>query len=579
MSSRFGNPLLAEAIRLAKAKELAKKKEGEEEGKISKNEGNKKSYVKNVKSGTSRWEVSQEESGKEKSGKHHSPIRWDNNLKGDSNGHENGARGSFQTKMAERAHAEIQAFRQRMAEVKAAGEDKGKAPEEMVRNSDFGSEVASAHVSGDVAEERDLGADLDELDSDEPSGSMQAEEEAEMGPERPIDTLQESEVVEAYPEMSQSSTSMEVDSSGSDAKDDDDDDTQHCEEASVPFKRRISMLNECRSVENYEKLNRISEGTYGVVYRARDLETGEMCALKKLKLDKEQTGFPLTSIREINILLALEHPSIVNVSEVVMGTRNPDPRDDMVFMVMEYADHDLKAVMDKRMKQPFSIAEVKCLMTQLLSGIAYLHENWVLHRDLKTSNILYTNKGQLKICDFGLARQYSSYPKQYTRLVVTLWYRAPELLLGTRKYSTAVDMWSVGCIMAELLSKKPIFNGQSEIQQLDLIFKTLGYPNEETWPGVSEYPYAKKMKITGPIDSLLRKKFPPPGPVFDGRPTLSDSGFDLLTRLLAICPERRISAEEALQHRWFQEHPLPKDPTMMPTFPGTNESLHGRRHR
>lgn len=289
--------------------------------------------------------------------------------------------------------------------------------------------------------------------------------------------------------------------------------------------------------------------------------------MKKLKLDKEQTGFPLTSIREINILLALEHPSIVNVSEVVMGTRNPDPRDDMVFMVMEYADHDLKAVMDKRMKQPFSIAEVKCLMTQLLSGIAYLHENWVLHRDLKTSNILYTNKGQLKICDFGLARQYSSYPKQYTQLVVTLWYRAPELLLGmtvaarfthnysslkhfsalfiafffslgTRKYSTAIDMWSVGCIMAELLSKKPIFNGQSEIQQLDLIFKTLGYPNEEIWPGVLEYPYAKKMKITGPAESQLRKKFPPPGPVFDGRPTLSDSGFDLLTRLLALCPVR-----------------------------------------
>lgn len=219
-------------------------------------------------------------------------------------------------------------------------------------------------------------------------------------------------------------------------------------------------------------------------YRARDKDTGQICALKKLKLEQEQSGFPLTSIREINILLALEHPSIVNVSEIVMGPKTPDPRKDMVFMVMEYADHDLKAVMDKRMKTPFSIAEVKCLMLQLLSGIAYLHEHWVLHRDLKTSNILYTNKGQLKICDFGLARQYSSFPKQYTQLVVTLWYRAPELLLGAKNYSTAIDMWSVGCIMGELLSKSPLFTGHSEIPQMDQIFKTLGYPNEEIWPGM-----------------------------------------------------------------------------------------------
>lgn len=128
--------------------------------------------------------------------------------------------------------------------------------------------------------------------------------------------------------------------------------------------------------------------------------------------------------------------------------------------------------------------------------------------------------------------------------MATTWLQLVTILecivfcVGTRKYSTAVDMWSVGCIMAELLSKKPLFTGQSEVQQLDLIFKALGYPNEKTWPGVSEYPYAKKMKITGPSDSRLRKHFPPPGPVFDGKPTLSDSGFDLLKRLLAICPVR-----------------------------------------
>jgi cell division cycle 2-like protein len=150
-----------------------------------------------------------------------------------------------------------------------------------------------------------------------------------------------------------------------------------------------------------------------------------VCALKKVKLEKERDGFPLTSVREINVLLSLAHPNIVNVSEVVVGSSL-----DSVFMVMEYADHDLKSVMERRLTQPFSTAEVKCLMRQLLAGTAYLHHNWVLHRDLKTSNILYTNAGQLKICDFGLARQYGSPLKPYTHLVVTLWYRAPELLLG-----------------------------------------------------------------------------------------------------------------------------------------------------
>ena len=265
--------------------------------------------------------------------------------------------------------------------------------------------------------------------------------------------------------------------------------------------------------------------------RARDRETGEVCALKKVKLEKERDGFPLTSVREINVLLSLAHPNIVNVSEVVVGSSL-----DSVFMVMEYADHDLKSVMERRLTQPFSTAEVKCLMRQLLAGTAYLHHNWVLHRDLKTSNILYTNAGQLKICDFGLARQYGSPLKPYTHLVVTLWYRAPELLLGepsslvtrravcvlcvsghrkraastraalfcvlffswaegasavwparppagARTYSTAVDVWSCGCILAELLLKGPLFAGKNELAQIDQIFKTLGTPTPDTWPG------------------------------------------------------------------------------------------------
>jgi cell division cycle 2-like protein len=182
------------------------------------------------------------------------------------------------------------------------------------------------------------------------------------------------------------------------------------------------MLEGCRSVFKYERLNEINEGTYGKVYKARDKKTGEFVALKKVKMDVgrdrhlEEYGFPLTSLREINILMSFDHPSIVKVKEVVMGDL------DSVFMVMEYMEHDLKGV-TQAMKQPFSTSEVKCLMLQLLEGVKYLHDNWVLHRDLKTSNLLLNNKGELKVCDFGMSRQYSSPLKPYTSLVVTLWYR------------------------------------------------------------------------------------------------------------------------------------------------------------
>ena len=207
--------------------------------------------------------------------------------------------------------------------------------------------------------------------------------------------------------------------SQSDTDSGDDDDSRGTLEPTLvaPPQRSLNMLQGCRSVDEFERLNRIDEGTYGVVYRARDKKTGEIVALKKVKMEKEKEGFPLTSLREINILLSLHHPSIVDVKEVVVGSSL-----DSIFMVMEYMEHDLKGLMET-MKQPFSQSEVKCLMLQLLEGSKYLHDNWVLHRDLKTSNLLLNNRGDLKICDFGLARQYGSPLKPYTHLVVTLWYR------------------------------------------------------------------------------------------------------------------------------------------------------------
>eukprot|EP00164_Ancoracysta_twista_P011036 GFYU01016859.1.p2 GENE.GFYU01016859.1~~GFYU01016859.1.p2 ORF type:complete len:245 (-),score=54.56 GFYU01016859.1:4-738(-) len=216
-----------------------------------------------------------------------------------------------------------------------------------------------------------------------------------------------------------------------------------------PYKRtyipkRLPVLTGCRSVDNFRRLNHIQDGAYGAVFRAEDMTTGKIVALKKIKMDKEREGFPLTSLREVNLLLSCKHPNILEVKEVVVGSNMYS-----IFLVMEYMEHDLKSLLDE-MKQTYLASEVKCLMLQLLSAMEYLHDNWILHRDLKSSNLLLNNKGVMKVADFGLARMYGDPIKPYTPVVVTLWYRAPELLLGTETYSTAVDMWSVGCIFGEL---------------------------------------------------------------------------------------------------------------------------------
>lgn len=227
-------------------------------------------------------------------------------------------------------------------------------------------------------------------------------------------------------------------------------------------------LQGCRSVEEFKCLNRIAEGTYGIVYRAQDKRTEEIVALKRLKMEKEKEGFPITSLREINTLLKGQHPNIVTVREIVVGSNM-----DKIFIVMDYVEHDFKTLMEtmQHRKQFFLPGEVKCLSQQLLRAVAHLHDNWILHRDLKTSNLLLSHKGILKVGDFGLAREYGSPLKAYTSVVVTLWYRAPELLLCCKEYSTPIDMWSVGCIFAEFLTMQALFPGQSETDELNKIFK------------------------------------------------------------------------------------------------------------
>jgi len=331
----------------------------------------------------------------------------------------------------------------------------------------------------------------------------------------------------------------------------------------VDGKLHRPLMDGCRTVDRFRKLNRIDEGTYGVVYRARDTETDNIVALKQLKLNaaKSDEGFPIASLREINILTRLDHPHVVKLHEVVMGSSQHH-----IFMVFEYAEHELKTLLERH---DFSVAEVKCLLRQLLEGVEYLHDSWVIHRDLKTSNVLLNNKGVLKVCDFGLARHYGEPSRKYTKTVVTLWYRAPELLLGLRAYTTKVDIWSVGCILAEMFLKRPLFCGKAELHQLSLIYQLTGVPTEETWPGYDSLPNRKSFdfKLSMPT---WRMVLPEVG-------DLSDAGLELLRCMLTCCPSRRATAADAADHPYFDERPLPQDPSLMPSFHETNSVGRAKR--
>jgi len=328
----------------------------------------------------------------------------------------------------------------------------------------------------------------------------------------------------------------------------------------------LPSVHGCRSVAEFQCMNRIEEGTYGVVYRAKDKRTNEIVALKKLKMEREKEGFPITSLREINTLLIAQHVNVVTVREIVVGSNM-----DQIFIVMDFVQHDLKGLMEtmRKKNQVFLAGEVKCLMQQLLRAIHHLHDNWILHRDLKASNLLLSHNGILKVGDFGLAREYGSPLKNYTAIVVTLWYRAPELLLGIKQYSTHIDVWSIGCILGELLMMEPLFPGKSEVDELNKIFKLLGTPTEKVWPGYKELPGVRSMKFVDFPVSKLREKFP--------ERMLSDTGLELMKGLLTYDPRQRMTCAGALEHPWFLENPRPIDPSMFPTWPAKSEQDPGAK--
>ncbi|KAA8497064.1 Cyclin-dependent kinase 2 [Porphyridium purpureum] len=297
---------------------------------------------------------------------------------------------------------------------------------------------------------------------------------------------------------------------------------------------------------------KIGEGTYGVVYKARRRDSDGVVALKKIRLDQQDEGVPSTAIREISILKELQHPNIVNLTDV-------EHCENKLYLVFEYLDQDLKRYMDSCASTGgLPPRLIKSYLYQILSGIAYCHSHRVLHRDLKPQNLLIDRWGILKLADFGLARAFGIPVRHYTHEVVTLWYRAPEILLGARKYSTPVDIWSIGCIFAEMVTRQPLFPGDSEIDELYKIFRTLGTPHEDIWQGVRELPDYKPT-------------FPnwPRRPISDTVKGLDEAGTDLLCQMLVYEPGRRISARAALNHRYFADLDPNRLRTDTPLFPET----------
>ena len=310
-----------------------------------------------------------------------------------------------------------------------------------------------------------------------------------------------------------------------------------------------------RSADSYEKLEKIGQGTYSSVYKARDLKTNKIVAMKKVRfvnMDPESVRF---MAREICILRRLDHPNVMRLEAIVTSRMS-----DNLYLVFEYMEHDLTGLLASP-DIKFTVPQIKCYMQQLLCGLEHCHRRGVLHRDIKGSNLLIDNNGILKIGDFGLATFFHPDKKQLlTSRVVTLWYRAPELLLGATSYGSAIDMWSVGCILAELFVGKPIMPGRTEVEQMHKIFKLCGSPSEEYWKK-TKLPHATSFKPQQPYKRHIAETFK----------DLPSSALELVDDLLSVEPQERSSASSSLKSKFFTTAPLPCDPFSLPKYSPSKE--------
>ena len=288
----------------------------------------------------------------------------------------------------------------------------------------------------------------------------------------------------------------------------------------------------------------VGSGTYGKVFKAIHVYTKDLAALKKIRMDGEKDGFPVTAVREIKLLQSLKHENVVSLQEVMVEHND-------CFMVFEYLSHDLTGLLNH---PTFKLehAHKKHLGRQLFEGLNYLHRRGVLHRDIKAANILVSNTGQLKLADFGLARFFAKRGKpDYTNRVITIWYRSPELLLGETQYGPAVDIWSAACVMVEIFTRHAIFPGDGgEINQLDKIYNVLGTPTRSEWPGLVDMAWFELLRPTERKPNTFAEKY---------QERVTPDAFELLQAMLMYDPAKRPTAGDVLEHPYFTtEAPAPK---------------------
>jgi serine/threonine-protein kinase BUR1 len=335
---------------------------------------------------------------------------------------------------------------------------------------------------------------------------------------------------------------------------------------------------------------KLGEGTFGEVYKARSNAKGGVFALKKILMHNEKDGFPITALREIKLLKMLSHPNIIRLEEMAVERIKAERKKAVLYMVFPYMEHDLSGLLDNQTEVFLSEAHIKCYMMQLLRGLKYLHNSHILHRDMKAANLLINNRGILQIADFGLARHYDEPVPQlgrgngeaqrdYTCLVVTRWYRPPELLLQLRRYTPAIDMWGAGCVFGEMFKRKPILAGKTDLNQAQIIFDLVGSPNEENMPGWNELPGCDGVKAFGNKTGNLRQAFSEwvaestkhYGRCANQFIRLSEQALDLLSKLLTLDWRKRINAIDALEHLYFKTHPLPARPGEIPRWKDSHE--------
>ncbi|KVI04385.1 Protein kinase, ATP binding site-containing protein [Cynara cardunculus var. scolymus] len=294
--------------------------------------------------------------------------------------------------------------------------------------------------------------------------------------------------------------------------------------------------------DRYLKREVLGEGTYGVVYKAIDTKTGQTVAIKKIRLGKQKEGVNFTALREIKLLKELKDPNIIELIDAF-------PHKGNLHLVFEFMETDLEAVIRDR-NIVLSPTDIKSYLQMTLKGLAFCHKKWVLHRDMKPNNLLIGPRGQLKLADFGLARIFGSPDR-----------RAPELLFGAKQYGPGVDVWAAACIFAELLLRRPFLQGSSDIDQLGKIFAAFGTPKPSQWPDMIYLP------------DYVEYQFVPGQPLRTLFPMASDDALDLLSKMFAYDPKARISAQQALEHRYFSSGPPPTEPALLPRPPPKKESV------